>query len=757
MPVKHKNVAYNCRVLFLNRKILLIRPKIQLACDGNYREYRYFTGWAKLQQTEEYFLPRMIQEITGQQTVPIGDAVLSTLDTCIGSEICEELWTAESRHVAMGLDGVEIFTNASGSHHQLRKAYESVDLVKSATYKSGGIYLFANQIGCDGDRLYFDGRSKIAINGDIIAQGKQFSLNEVEVLTATLDLEDVRGYKNQIKSRCQSAATCKAFPRVKVDFSLSHEDDFFFPVYEPIEWKYHTPEEEIALGPACWLWDYLRRSGSGGYFLPLSGGIDSSSTACIVASMCHLVCEAVLEGDSKVLEDARKITGDPNYIPTDPKELANRVFTTCYMATDHSSKETMERSRKLAEQIGSHHLQIKIDTAVAAVLGIFTAVMGLVPRFKAHGGSLRENVAMQNIQARLRMVLAYLFAQLSLWARGRPGGLLVLGSSNVDESLRGYLTKYDCSSADLNPIGAISKTDLRKFITYSINKFGFTALKDIFSAPPTAELEPLMDGKLVQTDEQDMGMTYDELSVYGRLRKQAFCGPYSMFGKLVHTWKENCTPRQVASKVKHFFRYYSINRHKMTVITPSYHAESYSVDDNRFDHRQFLYNIQWPWQFRMIEEQVQIMESRQIAAERRGGGGGGGGKIKNTNIEYEREQLRRQSSSDSDQQRGTGGGKKTGDNDKGVMVTMMLSSGVSSSRPVLLPGASSLQPVLPPGGYSSQPDTEALILNGSEPPKRGFQQKRSYDLDSGQRCCTPTVIDPPVSAPKRFKLGIRVF
>jgi hypothetical protein len=27
-----------------------------------------------------------------------------------------------------------------------------------------------------------------------------------------------------------------------------------------------------SLGPACWLWDYLRRSGQGGYFLPLSGG-----------------------------------------------------------------------------------------------------------------------------------------------------------------------------------------------------------------------------------------------------------------------------------------------------------------------------------------------------------------------------------------------------------------------------------------------------------------------------------------------------
>ena len=64
------------------------------------------------------------------------------------------------------------------------------------------------------------------------------------------------------------------------------------------------------------------------------------------------------------------------------------------------------------------------------------------------------------------MVLAYMFAQLLPWTRGRYGGLLVLGSANVDErykrfilsttlrvanralsrSLRGYLTKYDCSS-----------------------------------------------------------------------------------------------------------------------------------------------------------------------------------------------------------------------------------------------------------------------------------------------------------------------
>jgi NAD+ synthase (glutamine-hydrolysing) len=101
-----------------------------------------------------------------------------------------------------------------------------------------------------------------------------------------------------------------------------------------------------------------------------------------------------------------------------------------------------------------------------------------------------------------------------------------------------------------------------------------------------------------------MGMTYDELSEYGRLRKQAHCGPYSMFCKLVSMWQDKCSPNIVAEKVKHFFRCYAINRHKMTVLTPSYHAESYSPDDNRFDHRPFLYRANWSWQFKAIDEEV---------------------------------------------------------------------------------------------------------------------------------------------------------
>ncbi|XP_036442651.1 glutamine-dependent NAD(+) synthetase isoform X1 [Colossoma macropomum] len=611
MPVMHHNVRYNCRVLFLNKKILLIRPKMLLANHGNNREFRWFSPWSQPRHVEEYFLPRMIQDVTGQVTVPFGDAVLSTKDTCLGSEICAELWNARSPHVDMGLDGIEIFTNSSASYHELRKADQRVSLVKSATTKSGGIYLFANQKGCDGDRLYYDGCSMIAINGDIVAQGAQFSLDDVEVITATLDLEDVRSYRGE---RCHPHMEYehKPYQRIKVDFSLSDCKDIFLPTHQPVEWVFHSPEEEISLGPACWLWDYLRRSGQAGFLLPLSGGVDSSSSACIVYSMCVQVCQAVRDGNAQVLEDVQRLVCDASYRPEDPRELCGRLFTTCYMASENSSEDTRNRAKELAAQIGSNHLNINIDMAVKGMLGIFSMVMGKWPKFRVNGGSSRENLALQNVQARVRMILAYLFAQLCLWAQGKPGGLLVLGSANVDESLTGYFTKYDCSSADINPIGGVSKMDLKRFLQYCAEHFRLTALKSVLAAPPTAELEPLTEGQVSQTDEADMGMTYSELSVIGRLRKISKCGPYSMFCKLIHSWRETCSPSQVAAKVKHFFKMYSVNRHKMTTVTPSYHAESYGPDDNRFDLRPFLYNTRWSWQFRCIDHEVSMMEGEYV-------------------------------------------------------------------------------------------------------------------------------------------------
>ena len=171
MPVQHRGVQYNCRIICLNGKILLIRPKMSLAGDFNYFETRHFTQWMRPREYEDYHLPRMIQKLQGATHVVFGDAVISTPDTCIGVETCEELFTPDAPHTHMALDGVEIFTNSSGSHFTLRKLGLRLQLIQEATRKNGGIYIYANQQGCGGDRLYFDASAMVLLNDEVVAQG----------------------------------------------------------------------------------------------------------------------------------------------------------------------------------------------------------------------------------------------------------------------------------------------------------------------------------------------------------------------------------------------------------------------------------------------------------------------------------------------------------------------------------------------------------------------------------------------------------
>ena len=182
----------------------------------------------------------------------------------------------------------------------------------------------------------------------------------------------------------------------------------------------------------------------------------------------------------------------------------------------------------------------------------------------------------------------------------------MLGSANVDEALRGYYTKYDCSAADLNPIGGICKADLRKFLLFAGQTYSWPALVETANAVPTAELRP---GEEMQTDEEDMGMSYAELKEFGYHRKVLRQGQYTMTRSLIHKWP-HLAPNVVAEKVRTFFKYNYANRHKMTTLTPSYHMCPYSPDDNRFDLRPFLY----PRSFSVQEDAIQFLLSQAVTA-----------------------------------------------------------------------------------------------------------------------------------------------
>lgn len=66
-----------------------------------------------------------------------------------------------------------------------------------------------------------------------------------------------------------------------------------------------------------------------------------------------------------------------------------------------------------------------------------------------------------------------------------------------------------CTIPYLLPAGGISKTDIRRFLYWAADHLGYTELRGVVAAPPSAELEPIREGEEAQTDEQDMGMTYD--------------------------------------------------------------------------------------------------------------------------------------------------------------------------------------------------------------------------------------------------------
>jgi predicted amidohydrolase/NH3-dependent NAD+ synthetase len=844
--VMHNGVRYNCRVFCLNGKIVLIRPKMYLADDGNYRENRWFTGWPKsrIQNIEDCILPENIQEITKQRYAKFGVAIIECFDgVTIASEICEELFTPESPNIMLGLEGVDIISNGSGSHFQLGKRERRHQLIGEATKKNGGAYLYSNLVGCDGNRMVFDGNSMVYVNGKLVVCGEHLTWHDVETVIATIDLNDVRSFRwSNVSRNEQSVNRDIIVPRIKIcdcfeggeaekcaNFKLSSDnkkinvdsivnqdikssfiiDDDFKSVWKlgqldskntdkpfAIVAAVTSPDtakaegitndttvtgdssntvsvksqdtdatdiaapvksqdtdatvtsssnattvtssiipmelgDEIGLYTSRWVWDYTIRCGAGGYLLPLSGGVDSTATAMVIYYMCDKIAEFIKYTDDKSIEGYNKtrlknhITDllnngflnekykwnveaelkDKNIATLDTNDLMFILLHTANMPTKYNSEKTANSAAILASKLNCYHMTAPIQKGFEGFVDdskITTASNGvnaatiengdvqfgyykwekkneaminssakindakinddkfkweeenqiIIPQEKhTDKGDTNQGLARQNIQARLRMLTAYYLAQiLPIYRRAKRlnlktnstkftnenktdrqviSFLLVLASSNADEALRGFYTKYDAASADINPIGSLSKTHLRQYLEWCItkwnNKFIYNetnkkpqnVIKDVLDTLASPELTASTnDDKgnvIIQDDEIEIGMTYEQLFILGKLRKEELLGPIAMFKRLCDMWvnqnikmkfirnaqnepdpKESSpTPMLIFQVVKVFFGNYYMHRNKMTILTPSVHGTSYSPDDNRFDQRPIFYPSFW--------------------------------------------------------------------------------------------------------------------------------------------------------------------
>lgn len=150
----------------------------------------------------------------------------------------------------------------------------------------------------------------------------------------------------------------------------------------------------------------------------------------------------------------------------------------------HSNPQDMEDAKLVAEAF-------QIPYKIVDLGGTFDELC------KAFGGTEelpKTSLTLHNIKPRLRMITAYYHAALY--------NSLVVGTDNRSELKVGYFTKYGDGGVDIVPIGNLVKRQVRELAAY----LGIP--EPIITKAPTAGLWEN------QTDEGEMGVTYEELDHY---------------------------------------------------------------------------------------------------------------------------------------------------------------------------------------------------------------------------------------------------
>ena len=146
----------------------------------------------------------------------------------------------------------------------------------------------------------------------------------------------------------------------------------------------------------------------------------------------------------------------------------------------HSIEEDEEDARLLIKAIDINFMRVDLS-------GVFDLELDSI-------GSEFNSLVKSNLKARLRMVTLYAVAQSK--------NFLVCGTSNKSEYETGYFTKFGDSGVDLMPLANFLKREIREMAKI------LNVPEKIINKAPSAGL---YEG---QTDEGDMGFSYDVLDEY---------------------------------------------------------------------------------------------------------------------------------------------------------------------------------------------------------------------------------------------------
>lgn len=163
----------------------------------------------------------------------------------------------------------------------------------------------------------------------------------------------------------------------------------------------------------------------------------------------------------------------------------------CYLAAEALGPENVLAIRnpyKTSSPDSFNHAQLVIDA-----LGVQTKTIDITPMVDPLFADKpdADNVRRGNAMARARMITWY---DQSVEFKG-----LVLGTGNKTEILLGYSTIFGDAAYALNPNGDLYKTQLRQLA------------RDMGVPQPIMDKPPSADLWLGQTDEGELGFTYEEV------------------------------------------------------------------------------------------------------------------------------------------------------------------------------------------------------------------------------------------------------
>ena len=182
----------------------------------------------------------------------------------------------------------------------------------------------------------------------------------------------------------------------------------------------------------------------------------------------------------------------------------------------------------------------------------------------------RDDIALQNIQARVRSPGAWMVANIR--------GALLLATSNRSEAAVGYATMDGDTCGGLSPIAGIDKAFLREWLRWIETKgpAGLAPVPEmhaINAQQPTAELRP---AEQAQTDEADL-MPYPLLDAIERAAIRDKRTPQECLQVMAAKFPEFGRP-QLIVWVKRFFRLWSRNQWKRERYAPSFHVDDQNLD-----------------------------------------------------------------------------------------------------------------------------------------------------------------------------------